>query len=61
MLAAGLDGIERGIEPPPEFHGNAYEATDVPRVPRAMYEAIAACGRATSRGRHSARTSWRTT
>ena len=42
MLAAGLDGIERGIEPPAEFHGNAYAASDVPRVPRAMYEAIEA-------------------
>jgi glutamine synthetase len=40
MLAAGLDGIARKIEPPPEFHGNAYTAVDVPRVPRAMYEAI---------------------
>jgi glutamine synthetase len=42
MLAAGLHGIEQGIEPPPAFRGNAYEARDVPRVPRAMYEAIAA-------------------
>ena len=40
MLAAGLSGIEKGIEPPPEFRGNAYVARDVPRVPRAMYEAI---------------------
>jgi glutamine synthetase len=42
MLAAGLHGIERKLEPPPEFRGNAYEAHGVPRVPRAMYEAIAA-------------------
>jgi glutamine synthetase len=42
MLAAGLDGVERGIEPPPEFHGNAYAAHDVSRVPRTMYEAIEA-------------------
>ncbi len=42
ILAAGLHGIELEIEPPAEFHGNAYEAVDVPRVPRAMYEAIAA-------------------
>ena len=42
MLAAGLHGIEHEIEPPPEFHGNAYEARDVPRAPRAMYEAIEA-------------------
>lgn len=42
MLAAGLNGIERGIEPPAEFRGNAYEASGVPTVPRALYEAIAA-------------------
>jgi glutamine synthetase len=42
MLAAGLHGIEHKLEPPPEFRGNAYEARDVPQVPRAMYEAIAA-------------------
>jgi glutamine synthetase len=42
ILAAGLNGIERGIEPSAEFRGNAYEATDVPRVPRSMNEAIAA-------------------
>jgi len=41
-LAAGLHGIERAIEPSAEFCGNAYEATDVPRVPRSMAEAIAA-------------------
>ena len=42
MLAAGLHGIEHEIEPSAEFHGNAYEASDVPHVPRAMYEAIEA-------------------
>ena len=42
MLAAGLHGIEHEIEPTPKFQGNAYEAHDVPRVPRAMYEAIPA-------------------
>ncbi|MCA1725951.1 MAG: glutamine synthetase, partial [Thermomicrobia bacterium] len=39
-IAAGLHGIEHGIEPPMEYTGNAYTATDVPRVPRALYEAI---------------------
>jgi glutamine synthetase len=39
-IAAGLHGIERRIEPPAEYRGNAYTATDVPRVPRALYEAI---------------------
>ncbi|HLL51481.1 MAG TPA: glutamine synthetase family protein [Thermomicrobiales bacterium] len=47
MLAAGLDGIERAIEPPAEFHGNAYEATGVPRVPRSMVEAIQALEQST--------------
>jgi glutamine synthetase len=40
ILAAGLHGIERGIEPPDEFRGNGYRATDVPRVPRTLGEAI---------------------
>ncbi|MFN8513527.1 MAG: glutamine synthetase family protein [Thermomicrobiales bacterium] len=39
-IAAGLHGIERRIEPPAEYRGNAYAATDVPRVPSALYEAI---------------------
>lgn len=42
ILAAGLFGIEHRIEPPAEFRGNGYLATDQPRVPRALYEAIAA-------------------
>ena len=40
LLAAGLHGIERGLEPEPEFRGNAYEANDVPHVPRSLAEAI---------------------
>ncbi len=40
ILAAGLHGIERGIEPPAEFAGNGYLATDVEPVPRTLYEAI---------------------
>lgn len=40
ILASGLYGIEHGIEPSDEFRGNAYEATGVPRMPLAMYEAI---------------------
>lgn len=40
MLAAGLDGIERGLDLELEFRGNAYEATDVPHVPRSLNEAI---------------------
>jgi glutamine synthetase len=40
MIGAGLWGIERGLEPQPEFKGNGYVATGVPRMPRALYEAI---------------------
>jgi glutamine synthetase len=39
ILGAGMHGIENGIEPPAEHHGNAYEATSAPRVPRALWEA----------------------
>ena len=41
MIGAGLWGIERRLEPPPEFRGNGYVATGVQRMPRALYEAIA--------------------
>ena len=40
-LAAGLDGIERRTEPPPIFRGNAYAASEVPRVPGTLREALA--------------------
>ena len=39
MVAAGLDGIERGLELEPAFQGNAY-ATDSTRVPHTMSEAL---------------------
>ncbi len=39
-LAAGLDGIERKIEPPEMFRGNLYEADGVPQIPRTLPEAI---------------------
>jgi glutamine synthetase len=39
-IAAGLHGIEHGIDPPEMFRGNAYEAKDVPRVPTSLHEAI---------------------
>jgi glutamine synthetase len=39
-LAAGLDGIEGQIEPPPAFSGDAYAAADTPRVPGSLHEAI---------------------
>ena len=41
MIGAGLHGIDAGLEPAPEFKGNGYIAKDVPRMPRALYEAIA--------------------
>ncbi len=40
MLGAGLTGIERKIEPPAEFRGNGYLATDAPKIPSALYRAI---------------------
>jgi glutamine synthetase len=38
MIAAGLRGIDDGLELEPAFEGNAYES-DKPRVPSNMYEA----------------------
>jgi glutamine synthetase len=39
-IASGLWGIDNGVEPPDMFEGNAYEATDIPRVPTSLHEAI---------------------
>jgi glutamine synthetase len=39
-IAAGLAGIESGADPGPVFTGNAYEATDVDRVPWNIVDAI---------------------
>jgi glutamine synthetase len=39
-LAAGLDGIEKGIEPPPAFEGDVYGAAELPQVPRTLGESI---------------------
>jgi glutamine synthetase len=39
-LAAGLDGIEGQIEPPPALSGNVYAAAETPRVPASLREAI---------------------
>jgi glutamine synthetase len=38
-LAAGLDGLRRGIEPPPVFTGDVYAAEDLPGVPGNLREA----------------------
>jgi glutamine synthetase len=39
-LAAGLDGIQRQIEPPPMFEGDVYAAQDLPQVPHSLNESI---------------------
>jgi glutamine synthetase len=41
-VAAGLEGIEQQIEPPPVFEGDIYQAQDLPRVPASLRDAIAA-------------------
>lgn len=38
-LASGLDGIERGTEPPAELVGDAYATNDLPALPRSLAEA----------------------
>jgi glutamine synthetase len=39
MVAAGLDGISRGLELEPALEGNAY-ASDKPQVPHTMHDAL---------------------
>ena len=41
-IAAGLDGIEHRIEPPPAFEGDVYAARDLPQVPHTLNESIQA-------------------
>ena len=41
IIAAGLHGIEQGLEAPPALEGNAYES-DAERFPHALRDAIAA-------------------
>jgi len=40
-IAAGLDGIQRKIEPPGIFEGDIYKAQELPQVPKTLHEAIA--------------------
>lgn len=40
FLAAGLDGVERGLELEPAFEGDAYKSERVPSVPRTLRDAI---------------------
>jgi glutamine synthetase len=42
LLAAGLDGIERKLEPGPGFAGDAYKAASLPQVPHTLPEATRA-------------------
>jgi glutamine synthetase len=39
-LAAGLDGIEKRLEPPPIFQGDLYAAAGLPRVPETLRDAM---------------------
>lgn len=39
-IAAGLDGIEHRIEPPPAFEGDVYAASELPHVPHSLGESI---------------------
>src|SRR5690606_8614040 len=41
ILAAGLEGIDRGLEPPEPAEGNAYRAK-APQLPRDLTEAVRA-------------------
>ncbi len=40
LIAAGLDGIERRMDPGPAFRGDVYRAAGLPRIPRSLPEAI---------------------
>lgn len=44
MLAMGLNGIERQLDPGPPYEGNGYMAEGYARVPGSLSEAIAAWG-----------------
>ena len=39
-IAGGVWGIEHELELPPAFAGNAYQASDVPRIPATLVESI---------------------
>ncbi len=42
LLAAGLDGIERELDPGPAFEGDVYAAEGLPQVPGSLPEALGA-------------------
>ena len=39
-IASGLDGIRNRMEPPPEFDGDVYSASDVETVPTTLRAAV---------------------
>ena len=41
LVAAGLDGVERHLEPEPMVEGDVYGASALPRLPRSLHEAVA--------------------
>ncbi len=47
LVAGGLYGTERGLQPPEPYAGNAYEATGVQRLPATLAEAATAFGEST--------------
>lgn len=42
LIAAGLDGVERGLELPPAFQGDAYTAAGLPEIPKTLRAAAEA-------------------
>jgi glutamine synthetase len=42
LLAAGLDGIEKKLDPGPAIEGDVYQAGEAPSVPGTLHEALAA-------------------
>ncbi|MDF1621166.1 glutamine synthetase family protein [Pseudothioclava nitratireducens] len=42
LLAAGLDGIEKKLDPGPAIEGDVYQAGEAPSVPGTLHEAVAA-------------------
>ncbi len=42
LIAAGLDGLEKRLDPGPAFEGDVYRAADLPKVPRTLPDAIRA-------------------
>jgi glutamine synthetase len=47
LIAGGLYGVERGLEPPEPFTGNAYAASGVERLPATLADAAALFGAST--------------